>query len=39
VVLDADGRPLTTQDTGELENGRDGHDPSKVLAFLEKWKT
>ncbi|MHB8736840.1 MAG: thioredoxin family protein [Terriglobales bacterium] len=37
VVLDADGKQLTTQDTGLLEVG-DHHDPEKVLAFLEKWK-
>lgn len=37
VVLDADGRPLTTKDSGELENGKDGHDPAKVLAFLRAW--
>lgn len=37
VVLEADGRPLATQETGALENGKDGHDPKKVLAFLEKW--
>ncbi len=39
VVLDADGRPLVTQETGALEKG-DGsvaHDPAKVLAFLEQW--
>lgn len=36
VVLDAAGRPLVTQDTGALESG-EGHDPVKVLAFLEKW--
>ena len=39
VVLDADGRPLATQDTGALEKG-DGtvaHDPAKVLAFLAHW--
>jgi len=36
VVLDADGRQLTTQDTGKLEDG-DHHDPKKVLAFLNKW--
>jgi thiol:disulfide interchange protein len=36
VVLDADGTPLTMQDTAELEQG-DAHDPAKVLAFLEKW--
>ena len=36
VVLDASGKQLTTQDTGELESG-DQHDPKKVLAFLERW--
>ena len=39
VVLDVDGRPLVTQETGALEKG-DGavaHDPAKVLAFLERW--
>jgi thiol:disulfide interchange protein len=36
VVLDSDGKQLTTQDTGKLEEG-DHHDPKKVLAFLERW--
>lgn len=36
VLLDADGKPLTTQDTGKLEEG-DHHDPAKVLAFLNQW--
>jgi thiol:disulfide interchange protein len=36
VVLGADGRQLTTQDTGELEEG-DHHNPGKVTAFLKKW--
>lgn len=36
VVLDADGKLLTTQDTGKLESG-DHHDPAKVLDFLERW--
>ena len=36
VVLDADGKPLVTQDTGKLEEG-DHHDPVKVLAFLNQW--
>lgn len=36
VVLDADGKPLTTQETGALENGP-AHDPEKVLAFLGRW--
>jgi thiol:disulfide interchange protein len=38
VVLDASGRPLTTQETGALEDGKSAHDPQKVLAFLERWK-
>jgi thioredoxin-related protein len=37
VVLDSDGKQLTTQDTGKLEEG-DHHDPKKVLAFLNQWK-
>ena len=37
VVLDSQGKQLTTQDTGKLEEG-DHHDPQKVLAFLEQWK-
>jgi thiol:disulfide interchange protein len=36
VVLDAEGKALTTQDTGKLEEG-DHHDPAKVLAFLNPW--
>jgi thiol:disulfide interchange protein len=36
VVLDADGKQLTTKDTGELEEG-DGHSPAKILAFLAAW--
>lgn len=36
VVLDAEGKQLTTQDTGKLEQG-DHHDPEKVLAFLKEW--
>lgn len=36
VILDADGKALTTQDTGKLEEG-DHHDPKKVLAFLDEW--
>lgn len=38
VVLDADGKQLTTQDTGKLEEG-DHHDSEKVKAFLNKWAT
>ena len=37
VVLDTDGTPLTTQDTGKLEEG-DHHDPAKVMAFLAQWR-
>jgi hypothetical protein len=37
VVLDRDGKPVVTQDTGALEAG-DHHDPAKVLAFLTRWK-
>jgi thioredoxin-related protein len=36
VVLDADGKQLTTQDTGKLEEG-DHHDPAKVMKFLKEW--
>ncbi|MCX6921648.1 MAG: thioredoxin family protein [Verrucomicrobia bacterium] len=36
VILDADGKLLTTQDSGKLEEG-DHHDPKKVLAFLNEW--
>jgi thiol:disulfide interchange protein len=36
VILDADGKVLTTQDSGKLEDG-DHHDPKKVLAFLNDW--
>jgi thiol:disulfide interchange protein len=36
VVLDADGKQLTTQDTGKLEEG-DHHSPEKVMTFLKTW--
>jgi len=36
VVLDAEGKQLTTQPT-EVFEVEDRHDPDKVLAFLEKW--
>jgi thioredoxin-related protein len=36
VVLDSDGKRLTTKDTGELEAG-DHHSPQKVLPFLKEW--
>jgi thiol:disulfide interchange protein len=37
VVLDADGKQLTTQETGALEDGKAAHDPAKVIAFLRRW--
>jgi thiol:disulfide interchange protein len=36
VILDADGKQLTTKDSGELEEG-DHHSPEKVLGFLKDW--
>lgn len=36
VVLDSDGRSLTTKDSGELEEG-DAHSPAKITAFLGAW--
>jgi thiol:disulfide interchange protein len=36
VILDEEGKVLTAQDTGKLEQG-DHHDPKKVLAFLNEW--
>jgi len=36
VILDSNGKPLVTKDTGELEEG-DHHSPQKVLAFLKEW--
>jgi thioredoxin-related protein len=36
VVLDADGKKLTMQDTGKLEQGNH-HDPKKVMGFLKEW--
>jgi thiol:disulfide interchange protein len=35
-VLDADGKVLASQPSGELESGRD-YDEGKVLAFLRRW--
>ncbi|SDR70256.1 thioredoxin family protein [Opitutus sp. GAS368] len=37
VVLDENGRQLTTQETGALEDGKSAHDPAKVTAFLRQW--
>jgi thiol-disulfide isomerase/thioredoxin len=36
VILDTDGKQLTTKNTAELEEG-DHHSPDKVMAFLEEW--
>lgn len=36
MVLDANGKVLTTQETGILEQD-DHHDPRKVAAFLDAW--
>jgi thioredoxin-related protein len=36
VVLDADGKVLKDEQTGELEDGPK-HDPAKVKAFLVRW--
>jgi thiol:disulfide interchange protein len=36
VVLDSDGKLLTTKDSGEWEEG-EGHRPAKILAFLSAW--
>jgi thiol:disulfide interchange protein len=36
VVLDSDGKQLTTKDSGELEEG-EGHSPAKIKAFLAAW--
>ena len=36
VVLDSDGKILTTKDSGELEEGS-GHSPAKIVAFLSQW--
>lgn len=38
VVLDNNGKQLTTQDTGKLEEG-DHHSPDKVMAFLKEWSS
>jgi hypothetical protein len=36
VVLDAEGKQLTTKNSGELEES-DHHNPEKVMAFLKDW--
>ena len=36
VILDANGKHLTTKNTGELEEG-DHHSPQKVMEFLKRW--
>ena len=35
-VLDADGRLLHSQDTGDFERGRD-YDREKIIAFIGRW--
>ena len=37
VLLDAEGKLLTTKSSGDLASGPQ-HDPGKVLAFLTEWK-
>ncbi len=40
VVLDSNGRQLVLQETGALETNNPavkGHEPKKVMEFLEKW--
>lgn len=37
VLLDSEGKLLTTNDTSDLEEG-DHHRPQKVLAFLKAWE-
>jgi hypothetical protein len=41
VVLEQNGTPVWTQETGSWEYPADskkkGHDPKKVMAFLEAW--
>jgi thioredoxin-related protein len=36
VVLNSDGKQLTTKDSGDLEDGN-GHSPAKILEFLSAW--
>ena len=36
VVLNTDGQPLTTRETGALEDGA-SHSPEKIVAFLAQW--
>jgi len=36
VILDGDGKQLTTKNTGDLEEG-DHHSPDKVMSFLKMW--
>jgi thiol:disulfide interchange protein len=37
LVLDEEGKLLTTQETGALEDGGKAHDPAKIVAFLKAW--
>lgn len=36
VLLDTDGKPLKTQDTGEFESG-ETYDHARIMAFLKEW--
>jgi hypothetical protein len=36
VILDTNGKQLTTEDSGNLEEG-DHHSPEKVISFLKQW--
>jgi thiol:disulfide interchange protein len=36
-ILDSDGRFLHSQDTAELEDGRDSYVPEVFMAFLQEW--
>src|SRR5262249_10568765 len=37
VIVDADGKHVTTQNSDQLEEGKQ-HSPEKVTAFLKKWE-
>jgi thiol:disulfide interchange protein len=37
LVLGGDGHLLVTQDSGALEDGKEAHDPAKIIAFLAQW--
>ncbi len=37
-VLSADGAVLRSQNTAPLENGNNGYDKSRVVAFVDEWR-